>query len=177
MPSRCARLLGPRLAADLSLRSEIDERVKAARRGWFNLGKTWFQSLPWRLARLFFISTVYESAPCGKHVLLLNEKQEARLERVMVGMLRALLKGRKSIWIQDGSARPPATKEVWDHWHLAPVGHELAVRRLRWAQRMAKRPGEHKQPITALCGRCRIEDLLQVRRVSEQGWPIESSTP
>ena len=88
-----------------------------------------------------------------------------------------LLKDRRTKWQEDGSSRVPTNKEVLDYWHLAPVPYALAVRRLRWAQRMAKNPEHRRQPAMAYIGASRIEQELGVKRVAEDGWPTASSTP
>ena len=87
-----------------------------------------------RVKRVSFLGLVYNSLLSGLEPYILSVAQEARLDRVIAKLLRALLVGR-ACDMEGDHPRSWSNERVRRYWKIASVGTELRVRRRAgWAQ-------------------------------------------
>lgn len=70
-----------------------------------------------------------------------------------------------------------STMEVFQRWRLLRCDDELAVRRLRWYQKISASPRRHAQVLAAIFGTARIDRYLDKQRLSPDLQVTEDSTP
>eukprot|EP00969_Alexandrium_andersonii_P073265 3232369-Alexandrium_andersonii.AAC.1 len=141
---------------------DIQQHILAAKRGWDAYGRFWTRSgADLSAMRGVFYAMVVSPLVSGLEAAVLEKKQTAKLEATMFKYARKMLRGRacKRVAV-EGVVRYTnlPNEEVQRMLDLVPIETELQVRRLKYWQKVAMYPGEHKQVIAAVLGAIEGED-------------------
>ena len=108
---------------------EVTRRVDTLNRGWCSLIGMWTSGAPCGVMRILFIANVYSRAISGLGAFCVTDAQSEIIDASLCKKLRCLMMG-NAHWVEDGAHCTIKNDQVWAPWRLAPVGVELAVRRL-----------------------------------------------
>ena len=158
---RHVRLLGPYLHTEGHINQEIKNMIKAARKGWRQLGNIWKEKIPMKLKKVLFISHVQEALLSGMTAFVVTDKQCSDLDSAVAPMLRLVLQGKAAKRDHQGNAiKVLSNEQVRKKLRVAPSTVELRTRRVRYLQRVVKFEGDHVQFRAAVLGKMKLEESL-----------------
>lgn len=152
-----AKYLGGFQTHNFSPVHELDFRVSRAYVAWCTFRNLWYsRELPWRGLRSIFLGMVYEVLFSGLEALFLSAVHIQRLDRVVLGYGRRLMRGKGCVQTQTETGETKYKQlpnlEVFRYLGVAPAHVELRIRRLKFLQMLAKDPFKHVQILTAIFG-------------------------
>ena len=176
---RAARYLGPLLHFGGRFNAEVANRVQAADRSWAAMGKFWSHN---RLAKKplieLFTALVYNTLLSGLEACCLNKTQLQRLDRKVLSWGRKLMRGEACVKLvsADGTKEFHAlpSSKVWQYLGLVPSSIELAIRRLRFWQSVARNVEAHSTVLATVFG---TFNWGQARPIDESGRLTPESGP
>lgn len=169
-----ARYLGGCVDARLSTGEEVKRRCRASRVAFFQMGGLWFEKgLPMGFRRSMMMALVQGSLLSGLEGFFLSDQDMQRLDTLMAGLLRLAMRGRASGRSESGY-KAMSNAAVLAHWRIAPAAEELAQRRLRQLQSIARDPANATQLLAAWFGQARFEGQATC---SEEAGLSESANP
>ena len=136
---------------------ELTFRIARAYAAWCTFRRLWYScELPWKGLRTIFLGMVYEVLFSGLEALLLTKVHTARLDRVVAGYGRKLMRGKACGKAVTESGETKYTQiaigEVFRYLGVASAAVELRIRRLKFLQFLSRDPFQHVHILTALFG-------------------------
>ena len=152
-----AKYLGGFQTHNFSPVHELDFRVSRAYVAWCTFRNLWYsRELPRRGLRRIFLGMVYEVLFSGLEALFLSAVHIQRLDRVVLGYGRRLMRGKGCVQTQTETGETKYKQlpnlEVFRSLGVAPAQIELRIRRLKFLQMLAKDPLQRVQILTAIFG-------------------------
>ena len=111
--------------------------------GYYSTGRFWSRNRAWRLRKTVFGAVAQRAILSGLTTLFLTEKQELRLDRVLVGFARNLLRGdaraKAAVLDADGEHlvddsgqavvryRALADDCLWQSWYRSVLGRAAGL--------------------------------------------------
>lgn len=108
---------------------------------------------------------------------MLSRQHCAMLDKTVVRLLRALMRGAASRQDVEGQCIALSNNQVFRYWQLVRTADELRTRRLRMYQSWVREPRHHTQALGAVLGTTKLEVTAGLSRLSESGVVEESATP
>ena len=144
-PFKCTlvtRSLGSMLIHDASASAEIQCRLGAVQRSFYERGKIWTtRGVHFMLLRLHLIADIQGAALSGLEAFVLTPRQYGMLDSAVAKVARVALKGKAVLRGEEGTVHKGlSNEEVLRHFRLTSAATELAIRRLKWMQQMARHP-------------------------------------
>ena len=136
--------------------SEIDKGVQQINAGWCEMGRFWTSDAPYAAKSSAFIGSVQGAALSGLTSYVLSSNEKRRLDTKLVGLLRCMMGGAA---FDEETNRAMTNCQVYSHWRLLPIDLELAVREVKWFQKLCWGGSAHEQLIGALFAKIRVGGL------------------
>jgi hypothetical protein len=149
-----AKYLGGLFTFNGSAASEVRVRIKAMDKAWYSMYKFWFGRHPAKVRRMIFLMHVVGAGISGLESYIITDTDLKKLNKYVAKKLRAM-------WVDEQYKkhgkdyeipRPISATMLWKWFKIAPLDHELRIRRLRWLQQVYVNQENHTQFIAAIWG-------------------------